>query len=238
MLQSIGDNIWSHDGDVSLPGGMRLPSRATIVRLAGGGLMVHSPLAIDDATATDIAAIGEVQYLVAPNCLHWRFLKAAKERYPKARVFGAPGVEKKLGAFPFEPLPEAGHIEAIGEDIVVERVQGVPFMNEHAIFHRPSRSLIVTDLVFNVHHREGFMINLVLRLVGAHEKTAQSQIWRLLVKDRTAAAGSISRILAWDFERVVVAHGEVVSEDARGRARRALTWMAGSEIAAAGHGFH
>jgi hypothetical protein len=228
MLQSIGKDIWSHEGDVNLPGGMRLPSRAAIVRLAGGGLVVHSPLAIDDAIASEIDAIGEVQYLVAPNCLHWMFLKAAKERYPNARVFGAPGVEKKLGAFPFEPLPEAGHIEAIGEDLVVERVQGVPFMSEHAIFHRRSASLIVADLLFNVHHCEGSMMNLVLRLVGAREKTAQSRIWRLLVKDRAAARGSISRILEWDFERVVVAHGEVVTEDARERARHALSWMAGS----------
>jgi hypothetical protein len=227
MFRRIGDDIWSHESDVIVPGGMHLPSRTTIVRLAGGGLVLHSPLAIDDATAKSIDALGEVRFLVAPNCLHWMFLKAAKKRYPSARVFGAPGVEKKLGVFPFELLPEAGHIEGIGEDLHVVRVQGVPFMSEHAFFHPRSRSLIVTDLVFNVRHCRGFMMNLFLRLVGAHEKAAQSRVWRFLVKDRAAAAGSVSKILGWEFDRVVVAHGDVVSDDARESARLALSWMTG-----------
>ncbi|MGD0680070.1 MAG: hypothetical protein ABSC94_32210 [Polyangiaceae bacterium] len=236
MLRRIGDEIWSHENDVRLPGGLLLPSRATIVRLGDGALVLHSPLAIDDATARRIGALGDVRFLLAPNCLHWMFLKAAKERYPKARIFGAPGVEKKLGALPFEPLPEAGHIGAIGEDLHLERVQGVPFMSEHAMFHQRSRSLIVTDLLFNVHHCRNFMMNLFLRLVGAHNKTAQSRIWRLLVKDRAAAARSVSKILRWDFEHLVVAHGDVVSDDARERARRALSWMADDRLPLLGTG--
>lgn len=225
MLKPVCDDLWSHETHVRLPGGLLMPSRATIVRLAGGGLVVHSPLAIDDAVADEIKAIGEVRFLVAPNCLHWMFLRAAKERYPDARVLGAPGLKKKLGTLYFDPLPEAGHIDGLGADLSVQQIQGAPFMNEHVFFHEPSRSLILTDLIFNMRHCKGFMMNLVLRAVGAYEKTAQSRIWRLVVNDRVAVARGVSKILAWDFDRLIVAHGEIVSGEAREIARRALAWM-------------
>src|SRR5208283_2325340 len=150
MLQRIGDEIWSYEQEIGLPGGLRLPGRATIVRLASGALVVHAPLAIDNATATEIGAIGEVRFLVAPNCLHWMFLKGAKERYPDSRVLGAPGLENKLGGFRFEPLPESGHIDGIGRDLRIERIEGAPCMTEHVFLHDRSGSLIVTDLIFNV----------------------------------------------------------------------------------------
>lgn len=37
------------------------------MRLSGGGLVVCSPLAIDDATATEIDALGERRFFVAPS---------------------------------------------------------------------------------------------------------------------------------------------------------------------------
>ncbi len=225
MLERIGDEIWSYEQEVSLPGGLRLPGRTTIVRLASGALVVHAPLAIDDATATEIGAIGDVRFLIAPNCLHWMFLKSAKERYPDSRVLGAPGLENKLGPSFFEPLPGSRHIEGIGRDLRIERIEGAPRMSEHVFFHDRSGSLIVTDLMFNVQRCQSSLMSVLLRLAGAYRKTAQSRVWRLLVKDRAAAAKSVSKVLSWDFQRVVVAHGDVVSEDARGRAVRALSWM-------------
>ncbi|HVJ90650.1 MAG TPA: hypothetical protein VM580_12665 [Labilithrix sp.] len=224
MLNRIADGIWTHDHEIKLPGGLRLPSRATIMRAADGGLVVHSPLSIDDATAREIDALGEVRVLVAPNCGHWMFLKAAKERYPRARVLAASGLANKLGNFEFEPLADGGRIDGV-EDLRFVRIQGAPKMDEHAFFHEASRSLVVSDLMFNVHSCESFAMSLVLRLTGTWKKTAQSRVWRFLVKDHAAAARSAEHVLSWDFERVVVAHGDVIEGDARAQTRHALRWM-------------
>ena len=223
MLTKIADDIWGFEQDFRLPGGMRLPSRATLVRLSGGGLLVHSPLAFDAATAQAIDALGEVEAIVAPSCIHWLFVEAASQRWPKARILGAPGLEKKM-AVTFEPLPRDGAIAGLGDDLVVRRIDGAPYMTEHAFFHRPSRSLVVTDLMFNV-HRCSFGMQLFLRFVGAYQKTAQSRMWRWLTKDEAAAAASANAVLAWDFDRVVVAHGDVVEADAHPRTRAALARM-------------
>jgi hypothetical protein len=48
---------------------------------------------------------------------------------------------------------------------------------------------------------------------------------RLLVRDRAAARRSLERILAWDFERVVVAHGAVLESGGREALRAAYTWL-------------
>jgi hypothetical protein len=225
MLRSIAEEIWGYEDEVRLPGGLRLPTRATVMRFPDGQVAIHSPLAIDDATAAEIDRLGDVRFLIAPSCLHWMYLAEAKARYPRARVFAAPALAKKLGDLPFEPLPDAGTLDGTGNGLRVERVRGVPTLDEHTFLHEASRSLVVTDLIFNLHACPDWRMRLVLRLTGAWKRTAQSLEWRLLVRDRAAAARSVTSILDWDWERIVVGHGAVVDDDPRERARRALAWM-------------
>ncbi|XYH99437.1 DUF4336 domain-containing protein [Sorangium sp. So ce1128] len=224
MLRAIAEDVWAYEKDFRMPVGY-LPSRTTVVRRADGGLVIHSPLAFDDDAARAIDALGEVRALVAPSCLHHLFLKAATERWPRASVLGAPGLERKLGGLPFTPLPPSGVAPEIGDDLGVRLVEGVPYIREHVFLHARSRTLIVTDLLFNVHEVRSFGMKVFLWLGGAWKKTAQDHVWRLLMRDRAAAARSVADVLAWDFERVVVAHGDIVEEDAKERLRKALAWL-------------
>jgi hypothetical protein len=49
----------------------------------------------------------------------------------------------------------------------------------------------------------------------------------VLAKDRAKLGECVERVLAWDIERVVVAHGEIVEDDARRRLANAVAWMRG-----------
>lgn len=225
MLRTIAPGIWEMTTNLSIGAGARLPCRATLVRLEDGSLAIHSPLAVDDEDARSIAELGEVRWLVAPNRLHWMFVEAARTRWPGARVLGAPGLERKLGGrVRFEHLAADGTLPGTPE-VRVLRIQGAPGMDEHVLFHEPSRSLLVADLMFNVQDAP-FLTRAVLRMMGTWRATAQSRVWRFAVKDRAAAAESASRLLSFDFQRLIVAHGEVV-EDARPATERALAWMRG-----------
>ncbi|KYG04006.1 hypothetical protein BE21_49025 [Sorangium cellulosum] len=226
MLRTIADDVWAYEKDFRMPVGY-LPARATVVRRADGGIVLHSPLAFDDATARAIDALGEVRAIVAPSRLHHVFVKAAAERWPRASVLGAPGLEKKLSGVPFAPLPRSGAAPELGDDLTVRLVEGVPYITEHVFLHARSRTLIVTDLLFNVHEVPSIGMKVFLWLGGAWKKTAQDHVWRVLTRDRAAAARSVADVLAWDFERIVVAHGDVIEGDAKDRARRALAWMGG-----------
>lgn len=226
MLTKITDDIWGYEQDLRLPAGMRLPSRSTIVRLADGGVVVHSPLGFDDAAVNAIEDLGEVKTIVAPSCIHYLFLEAATKRWPQARVLGAPGLEKKVKGIAFDPLPHDGVIDGLGSDLVVRRIDGVPYITEHVFLHRPTGSLVVTDLVFNLHACSSWGMRLYLRCMGAWQKTAQSFVWRVLTRDKSAAAQSARAVLGWHFDRIVVAHGDVVTADAHATLERALVRMA------------
>ena len=227
MLTKITDGIWGYEQDLRLPLDMRLPSRTTIVRLADGGLVMHSPLGFDEETAKAVDDLGEVKTIIAPSCIHYLFLAAATKRWPKARVLGAPGLEKKpaVKGVAFDVLPHDGVVDGLGDDLVVRRIDGVPYITEHVFLHRPSGSVVVTDLVFNLHRCSSWGMRMYLRCMGAWEKTAQSAIWRLLTKDKPAAAESARAVLGWDFERLIVAHGDVVTENAHATLETALTKM-------------
>ncbi len=79
-LQPIGHEIWIVEGPVI--GfrwlGLRLPftTRMTIVRLADGGLWVHSPIELGADLAAAVDALGPVRHLVAPNRIHYWWLPA------------------------------------------------------------------------------------------------------------------------------------------------------------------
>ena len=223
MLHAIATDLWAIEAALRLPGGLRLPSRATILRVSGDRLVVHSPLAIDDETARAIDALGEVSFIVAPSCFHHLYAARTASRWPKAEVLGAPSLAKKLAGLPFDPLPSSSSL--LGGELLVRRIDGVPGLDEHVFFHPTSRTLVVTDLVFNVHACPGFGMPIFLRLVGAWKKLAQSRMWRFATKDRAAAAASVADVLAWDFDRLVMAHGDVIESGAREGLAEALHWL-------------
>lgn len=217
--------------DQVLPLGFRLPARMTVLPLEGGKLALVSPIPIDDAMAAAIAPLGTVEFLIAPNLLHHLYLDAAIQRHPEARVVAPSRLRaKKPGLLIHAAIdvaaaavPELPPELAAAVDVVP--FQGVPGLDELVLFHRATRTLVVTDLVFHITQPRGWMAHLTLWLVGCHRRLASSRALRLLVKDRAAARFSAERILALPFERLVMAHGEVIERDAHARLERALAWL-------------
>jgi hypothetical protein len=66
----------------------------TLIRLPDGGLWVHSPTLLTDALAGQVLEAGPVQFLIAPNTLHYWWIPDWKTRFPDAMVYAAPGLER------------------------------------------------------------------------------------------------------------------------------------------------
>lgn len=226
-LTAVGPDLWSYVHHHRLPGGGSLEGRMNVVGLGSAGTLVHSPTPVDDALAAEIAALGPVAYVVAPNCFHHLNVTAFLKRFPDAKVYAAPGLAQKRPDLPLAgtlgdgaETPWAGLLDQI-------TLAGAPKLNEAVFFHRASRSLLVTDLLFNVTAPDGWMAALFLRLVGAYKRLACTRLVRRQVKDRRAFGAGVERMLAWDFVRLLPAHGEVLdAPDARERTRAALGWVA------------
>ncbi len=159
--------------------------------------------------------------LVAPSLLHHLHLSDAIARYQPAALWGPPGLSEKR--------PDLGGIHVFGREawpfapaLEFALIQGAPVRNEVVLFHRPSRTIYTADLVFNVHEASGLLAPIAMRLMGIHNRFAVARMWKYWVKDRAAFQHSIEQVLAWDFERIVMAHGDIVVEGGASMLERAL----------------
>ncbi len=225
MFHEITDGLWHDTHDLSA-GGVQFRTRSTLARLRDGSLWMHSPIPIDDARASQIESLGAVRHIVAPNGWHDSFAGAAKERYPDATLWASPALRRSKKKLPVDAWLRESE-PAWADELRPLLIEGAPKADELVFLHRPSETLIVTDLLFQIRYPVNALTKLVLWMTGTHGgKLAQSRLWRSVTKDRAAARRSIEQMLAWNFERVVLAHGDFVEgSDARERTRDALWWM-------------
>ncbi|CAM2069693.1 DUF4336 domain-containing protein [Sulfidibacter corallicola] len=225
MLTPIAPDIWHCQNELVMSFGMHFQIRMTVVRLTDGSLLLHSPIPIDDDLAAKLAELGPVAYLVAPNCFHHLYIGPAKERYPQATVMGAPGLAEKRPDLHLDGVLGRDTPEELEAEFRFVMIEGAPQMNEVVMFHRASATLIVCDLIFNIHEVKGLVTKVMLCCAGAHKRTAQSRVWRMLTKNRKAAGRSVASLLDLPFDRVVPSHGLLVETEARQTLAQACHWM-------------
>jgi hypothetical protein len=222
MLQEIAANLWHAQHAFKLAGAV-VSSRMTVVRLSDGTLWLHSPIPLTEQLRQQIDQLGEVAYIVAPSKMHHLFLKPCAAAYPKAQLFGAPGLAKKrpdvAGLRTLGPASEAGW----QDDLEQLQVRGLPLGNEVLWFHRASRTLIVTDLCQYWEGDMGFAAKLYATLTGVRKRLAVPYSVRMAIKDKAAMAETARQILLWPFERVIMAHNAIIERDAHADMTRALS---------------
>lgn len=215
---------WFDYAQVLPPFAFQMPARMTAVAI-GAEVALISPVPIDDACARRIAALGEVRWLIAPNLLHSMYLAAAGQRYPRAEVLAPRALVNKKPALRIDAALEDGLPATLAQALTLIPIAGAPGMSEFAFYHDESATLIVTDLVFHLREPRGWFAHLAMHLAGCHGKLAMSRVWRVLTRDRAQLAESAERLLALPFSTLVMAHGEVVQEDAHARLTEAMRWL-------------
>jgi hypothetical protein len=224
MLQSLAPGLWELNLPLSVVG-MQLGHRMTVVQLGDGSLWLHSPVAYSPALADALARLGPVRHIVAPNCVHDTFLEAWFAAYPSARFHGAKGFSKVRPDLRFSDTlgdtPDTAWSGLLDQLIV----RGMPRLNEVTFLHRPSRTLIVTDLVFNLGPEMPFLSRVLMKLNGCDCRFAVSRLLKTTIKDRAALRASVDRILAWDFDRIVLSHGDNVPRGGKAKLAEAFAFL-------------
>lgn len=196
---------------------LQVGSRMTVVKLAKGKLWIHSPIALDDELKAAVDALGEVRFLVGPNTFHHMHLGEWMAAYPEAKVFVAPGLAKKRSDL--QGLQEIGAEPpaAWGKDFELRLVEGAPLLNEVCFYHRPSKTLMLTDTLENMASSDHLPTRLYLKVMGLENTCAVAPVVKAAFSDRAAVRASIEAVLGWDFERITLCHGAVVTEDAHAK---------------------
>ena len=154
VLKPVADGVWIVDSGPLRALGIPLPVRMTVIRLHDGGIWLHSPTRYDARLHRDIAALGPIRHMVAPNVAHWTFLKDWQAHCPEALVWAAPnlrqrGQVRRSGLRLDRVLDDAAPPEWAA-DLRQAVVPGGLSFREVAFFHGESRTLILTDLVLNL----------------------------------------------------------------------------------------
>jgi hypothetical protein len=218
----LAPGVWGIERRLRIPPGLTLPTRMTVLGLAGGGLLLHSPVSLDPATRDAVRALGAVEAILAPNSFHYVFARPWLEAFPSSRFLVAPGLPERIDDLPpGERVPREGSPFGPGiAHLVLGPIRG---LSEVVLLHRPSRTLVLTDLAFHWRRFESPAQRLLWRLNGvpAGFGPSRSVRWTLLA-DRAAAAPFLGRIADWDFDRILVAHGDPIEANGRDEFRRAF----------------
>jgi len=231
MIQTLGIGIWLADGGIVDFHGFPYPTRMVLVRLADGGLWVWSPVELTEEVRETVERLGRPTHLVSPNKLHHLYLGDWLAAWPGAKLWGPASAIKKRDDLVFEePLDDVPPAAWNGVFDMV-RFTGSPFMDEVVFFHRTSRTAILADLSENFDDE----------FLRSHWKPWQQRLapwwgivkgkgyapleWRLSFFRRKRLRAARDRVLAWNAETVVMAHGEWQRSGGRGYLERCFAWI-------------
>ncbi|MGU3360222.1 DUF4336 domain-containing protein [Methylobacterium sp. M6A4_1b] len=227
----VADGVWIVDAAPIHAGGIPLPLRMTVLRLAGGELLLHSPVAYRPELQRSLERLGRIGHLVAPSMGHWMFLKDWQAACPNAITWAVPGLEdrgqvRRSGVEIDAELTDTPP-RAWANEIDQVLIAG-PVFKEVCFYHRPSRTLLLTDLVINL---EGDLLPVfarpLARLLGIVAPDGKAPLYlRLLLRmNHRDTLEAARRLVAFEPDRVIFAHGQWFDRDATSELRRALAWI-------------
>ncbi|MBX3620667.1 MAG: DUF4336 domain-containing protein [Rhizobacter sp.] len=235
-LKPVAPEVWLVDGPAMhmhlLGAELPFPTRMVVVRLAGGGLWLHSPVALSDSLREEVDALGQVQHLVSPNKLHYAHIAAWQRAYPQALAWASSGVRERAAdhgitlhfdadLHDLPPDAWAGEIDQLV-------FRGSRFLDEVVFFHRASATLVLADLIENFEPaRTERKMRWLAALGGATDPDGKAPVDLRLTfwGHHDDARHCLQRLLAWAPERVLLAHGRWYERDGVAELRRAFRWL-------------
>jgi hypothetical protein len=233
VLKAVADDVWIVDGpEIRFRlGPLRLPfpTRMTVVRLPARKIWIHSPVALHDDLIRQISDLGEVAYLIAPNTIHYWWVRDWKRHYPAAEVWAVSRLHPRArGRMPdhhhLDPEPPPAWSSAIDQVLI----EGTRLM-EAEFFHRPSRTLISTDLIENFERgRFRSPFYKLMSIIGGvvdPDGRAPAELRSSFRANQDQVRAAVEQMIAWGPERVIIAHGRWYAENAEAELKRAFRWI-------------
>lgn len=213
--------------------------RSTAVQLRDGTVWVLASTPLDSSTRAKLQEMGEVRYVVAPDVEHHLFLPQYAAEYPHAKVIGVEGLEAKHKDLEFAGLygrdPEGTEY---GFEDEIQAQYFPTFANRDVVFHHiDTKTLITADLLFNLPPDEQYAATPAGRatsripflMMAVNRLKPSSWLHRAFIGAAGVAAGipgvekggskqerrhrfasDAAEVARWDFDRIVMCHGDVI----------------------------
>lgn len=184
-----------------------------VVKLGNGDLWINSPVEAAPNEMERVARLGAVKHLVAPTTLHtWRLRSWAKV-FPEAQMW----TPDMLGDSP--PAAWLGDLDQL-------IFKGSRILTELEFFHETSRTLIFCDFIQNYPPGTGNpFLNVLMQAAGVLGGGVPIDIRLSFAGNKVIGRQTLERLLSWDFDKIILAHGDCVDRDAKAFVRRAFHWL-------------
>lgn len=253
-IRNLASNILICSSPFKRFGRIKVGGRGTIVKLSNDSLAVFSPVALTDVVKQQMQEkLGStnIKYIVGLDTEHHIFLESWHKTWPEAKVIAPetlPAYRDKQNYGKIKEdkwllMKKADKSKGLSVDEAFDKEFDIEFVDAHAnkelVFnHRPTRTLIEADLMFNLPATEQFSksgesptTGLLTRLFNAINNTQGTPTWQrriiwygISAGDRTGFNESVSRIAKWDFERIVPCHGDVIEQNGNGIFQKVMQW--------------
>ncbi len=211
-MKPLHEDILTLHSSVSMPL-MILPVTSIALRTSRGVVLVSPGKQIPEQEAS-LRSFGRVTDIVAPNLLHHVSIHLARKTFPEATLWGVEGFRKKRPDVAWDKILDAKSWN-YSDEIQVFPLAGAPNINECVFLHLKSKTLVVTDLFFNLLDAKGIGAWMILKMFGTYRRFGISSFYLRYVKDLEAFKNSLKIIAACDFESIVMTHGAPVLENAK-----------------------
>ncbi len=211
-MKPLHEDILTLHSSISMPL-MKLPVTSVALRTSRGVILV-APGKKTPAQEAALSSFGRVTDIVAPNLLHHVSIHLAQKTFPEATIWGVEGFKKKRPDVAWDKVLDAKSWN-YSDEIRAFPIAGIPEINECVFLHMKSKTLLVTDLFFNLLDAKGIGAWMILKMFGTYRRFGVSSFYLRNVKDKEAFKNSLKIIGACDFESIVMSHGDPVTENAK-----------------------
>lgn len=235
-LRLIDTNLWGKEQPLKYFG-LEFGTRMTVIRIDQKQLVLISPIQLDKETIAEINSLGTVKYIIAPNLFHHFYIQDCKSIYPNASLIAAPGLETKKPnlkidyVFTQDPIDFNHELEYFlfaGFQTLLP--SGFTMANEIVFYHVESQTLILTDTAFYFDQNFPLISQFAGRLIGCYQKLRPSILEKIATQDRKKVTASIKKLLQWNFQRVIMAHGTIVEKNGKQQLIEGYEWFLDEKI--------
>jgi len=211
-LKEVGKNCWVIEETGVTPLGRRM----TVISCKGE-LFIHSVIQLSDSHLESLSQLGHVSWILVPNMYHTMDISWAAETFPQAEILcTTPLVEKlhKKGLQGLTILPSSLPEELI-EHVSFKIMESVKH-TEVECYHAESKSLILTDILFNLSMKDRGVLERVFHKLNQSDRFGPSRIFKsFFMLNRDVLLEEIDELLSLDFETIIVSHGDIITEHAK-----------------------
>jgi hypothetical protein len=209
-----------YEGTHKMLPGVGTTVRSTVVPTRDGVIIIN-PIDFSPQQRTEIRSMGGVVAVVEANRFHSAYAAASRKWFPTAELWGAPGLPEKCPTVTFNKILHQDQWP-YSRDLQTIFIRGAGKPSESVFFHPETKTMIVTDLVFNMRKTVGLLAPLTYRLLGINNRFTVAPFFAKMVEDQRLTREAFNEILRLDFDRLVMSHGEIVTKDARSLLAAAL----------------